>query len=525
MPAKFTYKTGDKPLPGYTIKRGIGHGGFGEVYFAVSDAGKEVALKLLHSDADREADSAKRCLNLKHPHLVSLYDIVTDADRASWIIMEFVAGKTLADLIREHPKGLPRDKVRTWFEQMARAVAYLHDHNIVHRDLKPGNILMENEVVKVGDYGLCKIISQSQQFQHTQGVGTVYYMAPEVARGDYGKAIDIYAAGVILYEMLTGKVPFQGETSAEILVKHQSSQPDLQPVPQEFRPIVQKALQKQPEQRFGSMSEMADAVARLGRPRNDEDGNPPTEPEDLKRTRKQVPPLVLPVRTDWRRYAAEGSWSLGLASVLAFLWMIPWIAVENALHEAREITQYGMALFLITLASWLVMILSWLLQHFEWPSLQKRILLALGGAGLGAVAAWLNGHSLSGDMPEPGATGVFSSLLADLGQSCPLPTAACGYMAYFGLAFFALPWWKWVSRSRNPRWNLWRVLASGLVGVLLAVFWPGSTSDGLQSWGVGLVVLIATAVIVQAASPWEPPPPPKPRRSLRLQYASAVGRS
>src|SRR2546425_976027 len=91
-------------------------------------------------------------------------------------------------------------------------VAYLHDHGIVHRDLKPGNIFSEEGIVKLGDYGLAKFISCSRRSGQTESVGTVHYMAPEVANGRYGKEIDIYALGIILYEMLTGRVPFDGES-------------------------------------------------------------------------------------------------------------------------------------------------------------------------------------------------------------------------------------------------------------------------------------------------------------------------
>ena len=125
--------------------------------------------------------------------------------------MEYVAGESLGAVIDRHPDGLPRELVREWFLGLARAVGYLHDHGIVHRDLKPGNIFLENGIVKVGDYGLSKTISGSQRTAQTQSVGTVHYMAPEISTGNYNKQIDIYAAGVILYEMLTGRPPFEGE--------------------------------------------------------------------------------------------------------------------------------------------------------------------------------------------------------------------------------------------------------------------------------------------------------------------------
>src|SRR5919109_1474663 len=217
---KFTYGSGSRPLDGYTIKRGVGKGGFGEVYFAVSDGGKEVALKLVRGDVEVELRGIAQCLNLKHPNLVALFDLRTDRDGNQWVVMEYVAGEPLHAVLSRHPGGLPRELVQQWFAALARAVGYLHDHGIVHRDLKPANIFLENGQVKVCDYGLSKSISTTQKTPQTQSVGTVHYMAPEISTGNYNKQIDTYAAGVILYEMVTGKLPFDGDSAAEVLMKH-----------------------------------------------------------------------------------------------------------------------------------------------------------------------------------------------------------------------------------------------------------------------------------------------------------------
>jgi serine/threonine protein kinase len=242
---KFVYSSGTRVLDGYTIKRGIGQGGFGEVYYALSDGGKEVALKLVRgNNLDTELRGMAQCLNLKHPNLLTLYDLRTDAQGDNWVVMEYIAGEPLSAVLTRHPEGLTPDLARQWFVTLARAVGYLHDHGIVHRDLKPGNIFLESGTVKVGDYGLCKFISSSQRTAQTQSVGTVHYMAPEISTGNYNKQIDIYAAGVILYEMLTGKVPFDGESAGEILMKHLTSPPDLSKLPAVFVPIVGRALAK-----------------------------------------------------------------------------------------------------------------------------------------------------------------------------------------------------------------------------------------------------------------------------------------
>src|SRR5262249_29715380 len=119
---------------------------------------------------------------------------------------------------------------------------------------------------KVGDYGLSKSISGSQRTHQTQSIGTVHYMAPEISTGNYNKQIDIYAAGVILYEMLTGKVPFDGESAGEVLMKHLTTPPDLSRVPSEYVPILAKALSKNPVQRYANMAEMARDIEAIGSP-------------------------------------------------------------------------------------------------------------------------------------------------------------------------------------------------------------------------------------------------------------------
>ncbi len=253
---RFTYANGDRPLEGYTIKRGVGIGGFGEVYFATSDAGKEVALKRIQRNLDVEVRGVTQCINLKHPNLISLYDIKYDEQGAGWIIMEFVNGESLKDVLERNPNGLPREEVLRWFRAISSGVAYLHDHGIVHRDLKPGNIFQDGEVVKIGDYGLSKFISCSRRSGQTESVGTFHYMAPEIGNGTYGKEIDIYALGIILYELLTGGVPFNGETSQEIIMKHLTADPDLSDVSAKYQRVIARALYKDPAQRYTSVNEM-----------------------------------------------------------------------------------------------------------------------------------------------------------------------------------------------------------------------------------------------------------------------------
>lgn len=257
---RFTHATGARPLDGYTIKRGVGVGGFGEVYYALSDAGKEVALKRIQRHLDVELRGVRQCLNLKHVNLLSLFDIRYDDRGEAWVIMEYMLGESLRDVLERHPDGLNMAEVRRWFCGVAAGVAYLHDHGIVHRDLKPGNIFDDQGIVKLGDYGLSKFISCSRRSGQTESVGTFHYMAPEIGRGSYGKEIDVYALGIVLYELLTGRVPFDGESSQEIIMKHLTADPDLSAVPAECREPIRRALLKDPEQRYRDVREMLTAL-------------------------------------------------------------------------------------------------------------------------------------------------------------------------------------------------------------------------------------------------------------------------
>jgi eukaryotic-like serine/threonine-protein kinase len=252
---RFIHQPGSTPLSGYTIQRGIHRGGFGEVYYARSDGGKEVALKLLQHDQDVELRGVTQCLNLKHPNLVNLFDVRTDAHGEHWVVMEYVNGTSLEDVLAAFPQGLPVDEVADWLKGIVAGVSFLHDRGIVHRDLKPANVYRENGTVKVGDVGLSKQIGSDRRRAHTQSVGTVYYMAPEVARGQYGPEVDIYSLGIMLFEMLTGQVPFAGETTAEVLMKHLTAVPNLQVIPAEFRPVIARALEKDPSKRIRSVAE------------------------------------------------------------------------------------------------------------------------------------------------------------------------------------------------------------------------------------------------------------------------------
>ncbi|HVJ83571.1 MAG TPA: protein kinase, partial [Planctomycetia bacterium] len=159
---EFGFKSGDRPLEGYTIKRGLGRGGFGEVYYAISDGGKEVALKLIQRHLDVELRGVAQCLNLKNSNLVTVYDVRYNDRGENWVVMEYMAGPSLQERLQKSEGAFPIDEAFHWLTGISAAIDYLHQNGIVHRDLKPGNVFGEGDLVKLGDYGLSKFISASR---------------------------------------------------------------------------------------------------------------------------------------------------------------------------------------------------------------------------------------------------------------------------------------------------------------------------------------------------------------------------
>jgi len=253
----------------YKILELIGGGGMSNVYLA-HDAilDRDVAIKILrynftnedelHRRFQREASSAT---SLTHPNIVSIYDVGEEADM-HYLVMEHVKGQTLKQYIQQHAPVSPKRAV-TIMLQLTSAIAHAHQNQIIHRDIKPQNILMDEDGhVKITDFGIAMALSATSFTKTNSVLGTVHYLSPEQARGGIATVkSDMYALGIVLYELLTGQLPFSGESAVSIALKHlQAETPSVRKVvpsiPQSLENVVLKATAKDPKYRYDSVEAM-----------------------------------------------------------------------------------------------------------------------------------------------------------------------------------------------------------------------------------------------------------------------------
>ncbi len=261
----------------YRIQRKLGAGGMADVYLAEDqELGRRVAIKILngrHANDDQFIErfrrEAKNAAALNHPNIVSIYDR-GEAEETYYIAMEFLDGRTLKELIVGRGAA-PVNVAIEYARQILSALRFAHRHGIVHRDIKPHNVLVDGEGrVKVTDFGIARA-GTSQMTEAGSIVGTAQYLSPEQARGgEVDPRSDLYSLGIVLYELLTGKTPFDGETPVEIAMKHLSTAPKppskLRPdVPPELDMVVMRALAKNPDDRYQSADEMEGDLDRVAR--------------------------------------------------------------------------------------------------------------------------------------------------------------------------------------------------------------------------------------------------------------------
>src|SRR6188472_3029647 len=261
----------------YRIIRKLGAGGMANVYLAEDqELGRRVAIKILDdrhaaddSFIERFRREAKNAAGLSHPNIVSIYDR-GEAEGTYYIAMEYLDGRSLKELIVGRGPA-PIKTAIDYTRQILAAVGFAHKNGIVHRDIKPHNVLVGPEGrLKVTDFGIARS-GASQMTEVGSIIGTAQYLSPEQARGSpVDQRSDVYSVGIVLYEMLTGTVPFTGETPLEIAMKHLSAIPDppsdrRPDIPHELDSIVLRALAKRPEDRYQSAEEMDVDLARVAR--------------------------------------------------------------------------------------------------------------------------------------------------------------------------------------------------------------------------------------------------------------------
>lgn len=254
----------------YEIIEKIGNGGMATVYKSKDRVlNRYVAVKILRDEFTTDEEFIKRfrieaqsAASLTHPNIVSIFDVGNEGN-LYYIVMELIKGKTLKEIITEENGPLPWKWSLNVVTQIASALETAHKNNIVHRDIKPHNIIItEDGIAKVTDFGIAKAVSNSTITAFGTTIGSVHYFSPEHARGGFTDAkSDLYSLGVVMYEMLTGKVPFDADTPVSVALKHMQEKP-VEPkelnenIPQVVNDIIMKAMQKDINLRYQSATEM-----------------------------------------------------------------------------------------------------------------------------------------------------------------------------------------------------------------------------------------------------------------------------
>ncbi len=264
---------GQKINDRYEIIKSIGEGGMANVYLAKDTIlDRQVAVKVLRGDLSTDEKFIRRfqrealsVSNLSHPNIVEVYD-VGEEDGQYYIVMEYIEGKTLKQLLYKRG-ALTLPEVIDIMTQLTDGLAHAHEAYIIHRDIKPQNIMIEdNGTIKITDFGIAMAVNATQFTQTNSVMGTVHYLPPEQANGKSATVkSDIYSLGILMYELLTGSVPFKGDNAVEIALKHMKEKlPSIRKqnplIPQSVENIVIKACAKNPRNRYDTVKEMHDDI-------------------------------------------------------------------------------------------------------------------------------------------------------------------------------------------------------------------------------------------------------------------------
>jgi eukaryotic-like serine/threonine-protein kinase len=265
----------------YELGEVLGYGGMSEVHRGLDTRlGRDVAVKVLRADLARDPQfqmrfrrEAQNAASLNHPAIVSVYDtgeVQGEFGPLPYIVMEFVDGQTLREIVKTDGPMTQRQVIEVMADVCA-ALDFSHRHSIIHRDVKPANIMINNAgAVKVMDFGIARALGEGQNVTQTAAViGTAQYLSPEQARGEAVDArSDVYAAGCVLFELLTGEPPFTGDTPVAVAYQHVREEPrrpsELNPsIPSSLDAVVLKALSKNPANRYQSAAEMRSDLVRV----------------------------------------------------------------------------------------------------------------------------------------------------------------------------------------------------------------------------------------------------------------------
>ena len=258
----------------YLIQSLVGVGGMANVYRGVDEkTGNAIAVKVLKEEFLDNEELVRRFKNeskaisiLSHPNIVKVYD-VSVTDRLQYIVMEYVDGITLKEYLKQRGGALTWKETVHFATQVLGALQHAHAKGIIHRDVKPQNImLLADGSIKMMDFGIARFSRAQSQTVSDKAIGSVHYISPEQAKGDRTDArTDIYSVGVMLYEMLSGRLPFDGDGAVSIAIMQISDKPkplaQVAPnVPEGLRQITEKAMEKDPATRYQSAQEMLDAI-------------------------------------------------------------------------------------------------------------------------------------------------------------------------------------------------------------------------------------------------------------------------
>ena len=262
----------------YKILDHLGTGGMATVWLGYDTIlDRQVAIKTFKIDANDE-DAVKRfnreakaVTSLSHPNIVSIYDVENEGE-FYYLILEYVEGMTLKDYMIKNPR-IPIETIVHIAKQISAGLSHAHQNGIIHRDIKPQNILMKEDLTcKITDFGIARAYGDTTLTQTNQMLGTVYYLSPEQARGNVATAqSDIYSLGILIFEMITGQIPFKGESAVAIALKHlQEELPEIdkyrENVPQSVKNIVLQATMKNPNERYISSKELVEDLTTVLNP-------------------------------------------------------------------------------------------------------------------------------------------------------------------------------------------------------------------------------------------------------------------